>query len=110
MTTHTLSPVVETTHHTTKVLPNSKLQEAFTKICTADQHRTFQKLMDEGNLGSATALVTRVVIDETLYPLLEREHILKAKEEEEFGPSIYDLAPEVVPLDTVDNSPRGQIA
>jgi hypothetical protein len=72
-------------------IPNSKLQEAFYKVCTADENRTFEDLMQKGNLGSATAFVTRVVIDNTLYPLLDREHLLKAKEEEEFGPSIYDF-------------------
>ncbi len=83
-------------NHSTKVLPNSKLQEAFTKVCTADQYRTFQKLMDEDNLGSATALVTRVVIDETLYRLLETEHEYKAVIEEVEGPSIYDF-PDMIP-------------
>ena len=89
MTNHTM-PAVKTVNHTTKVLPNSKLQEAFTKVCTPDQYRTFQKLLNEGNLGSATAYVTRVVIDDTLYPMLETEHLLKQKEEDELGPSIFD--------------------
>ena len=72
-------------------IPNTKLQEAFHKVCTPEQNRTFEDLMQKGNLGSATAFVTRVVIDDTLYPLLEREHLLKAQEEDEFGPSIYDF-------------------
>ena len=76
--------------YTNKVLPNSKLQEAFVKVCTPDQYRTFQELMAKGNTGSATALVTRVVIDDTLYPMLDQAHLIKAKEEDELGPSIYD--------------------
>jgi hypothetical protein len=71
-------------------IPNTKLQEAFYKVCTPEQNRTFEELMQKGNLGSATALVTRVVIDDTLYPLLETQHLLKAKEEDALGPSIYD--------------------
>jgi hypothetical protein len=46
--------------------------------------------MQKGNLGSATAFVTRVVSDDTLYPLLDTQHLLKAKEEGEFGPCIHD--------------------
>jgi hypothetical protein len=88
MTTHTMTAT--TTTYSTKILPNSKLQEAFVKVCNADQYRTFQKLMEDDNLGSATALVTRVVIDDTLYRLLETEHEYKALIEEEKGPSIYD--------------------
>lgn len=88
MTTHTMTAA--TTNYTTKILPNSKLQEAFTRICSTDQYRTFQKLMDDDNLGSATALVTRVVIDDTLYRLLETEHEYKAIIEEVKGPSIFD--------------------
>lgn len=74
-----------------KPLDNSKLEEAFYK-CVKDYTKvqTFRKLKAEGNFGSATALATLVVIDQTLYPLLEQEHEMKMVIDEANGPDIND--------------------
>lgn len=90
--------MLQTTTHTTpriaieRPLPNSKLEEAFYKVVKDyNDVITFRRLKANGNIASATALVTRVVINETLYPLLEVEHEYKAIVAEENGPSIYDF-------------------
>ena len=69
-----------TSNQTEKPLPNSKLEEAFYKVASYDRVQTFRKLKAEGNTASATALATRVVIDETLYPLLELRPLVDAAE------------------------------
>jgi hypothetical protein len=78
-TTHLSAPIE-------RPLPNSKLEEAFYKCIAGrddcmEKVATFRKLKAEDNIASATAMATLIVIDQTLYPLLENRGLIEAKQE-----------------------------
>src|SRR4051812_17657457 len=85
MNTNTVTAQAATTT-TEQKLPNSKLEEAFYKCIAGtdtcmDKAATFRKLKAEGNIASATAMATLVVINQTLYPLLEMRGLIETTQE-----------------------------